>query len=152
MQLKSLKIYSDGGARGNPGPASSAFVVFLDGKIIHREAHYLGIKTNNEAEYSGICQALDWVKKYELNGDISLVNFFLDSELVAKQLSGEYKVKNENLKKYFLTAKKSEKELLKNIFYTPIAREKNKVADKMVNEELDRFLNLNPNEKRQNFT
>ncbi len=148
MQQVLLAIYSDGGARGNPGPAACAYVVFLKGKIIEKDAKFLGTKTNNEAEYSGVLLALEWVKKYSINDKLEFVNFFLDSELVAKQLSGIYKVKNENLKNYFLAVKKIEKEVLAKIIYTPVAREKNKIADRMVNEEMDRFLNSGSDEKR----
>lgn len=126
-------IYCDGGARGNPGPAACAFVVYDDTKKhIFTGGKYLGETTNNQAEYSAVIEALKWVTTQ------SSITFFLDSELVVKQLKGEYKVKDENLK-----IKKEEIDKLivncrlkiKNFIHIP--RERNSVADKKVNQILD---------------
>lgn len=137
MTKKGLKIYSDGGARGNPGPAAAAFVAILEGKVIYKKSKYLGIKTNNFAEYSGVFMAFNWLtKENELKGDRAVV-FYLDSELVAKQLLGKYKVKNKTLKPFVSKIKKMENTLDLNISYEVVPRDKNKLADFLVNEVLN---------------
>ena len=142
MRKQIMKIYSDGGARGNPGPAASAFVVIENGKVIHKDASYLGERTNNEAEYEALLMALRWLNKNKESVAESRVRFFLDSELLVRQLNGNYKVKSKNLKPLFekalaLTQKLDNK---KFIF---IRREKNKLADSLVNLKIDEVLNKN---------
>ncbi|UAL07419.1 MAG: ribonuclease HI family protein [Candidatus Methanogranum gryphiswaldense] len=88
------QIFSDGGSRGNPGPAAYAIVVTKDGKIIHEHSEFLGIGTNNYAEYRGLIAGM--IKAIELGADD--VEFIMDSQLVIKQMTGEYKVKSENIK------------------------------------------------------
>lgn len=135
--MDSLKIYCDGGARGNPGPAAAAFVVEKDGKVIFKNSKYLGQTTNNIAEYNAVILALTWLRQNpELFPD-QVASFFLDSELVAKQLSGLYKIKNENLRNLFFTVRSLEKKIDKKISYTSVSRAKNKLADFLVNKTLD---------------
>src|SRR5260221_6356826 len=129
-----IKIFSDGGARGNPGPAACAFVVFDEEKLIHKENKYVGEETNNVEEYTGVLLAFNWLKK-NLKGEP--VNFFLDSELVVKQLNGIYKIRNKILLDIVIQIKEIEKELGVKINYKNVPREKNKLADKLVNNELD---------------
>ncbi|MFV1917086.1 MAG: ribonuclease HI family protein [Patescibacteria group bacterium] len=136
MATKSIKIYSDGGARGNPGPAAAAFVVISDGRVNYKKAKYLGEATNNVAEYCGVLMALDWLVKDKVVS-VKKIGFYLDSELVANQLSGNYKVKNENLKTLILKIKKLEEKSGINIVYKSVPRSKNKLADYLVNEVLD---------------
>ena len=88
-----LTIYSDGGSRGNPGHSAYAIVVTENGRIIHENSEYLGINTNNYAEYRGLIAGI--VKALELKADE--VEFVMDSELVIKQMNGEYKVKSGNI-------------------------------------------------------
>lgn len=138
---KELKIYSDGGARGNPGPGASAFVVEKEGRVIHREGKYLGKTTNNLAEYSGALMGVGWLEKNISDfKNIKKVNYFLDSELVVNQLSGKFKIKNENLRNLFYAIKEIEKRIPLKIFYHAIPREKNKLADLLVNKTLDENL------------
>ena len=133
-----LTIYCDGGARGNPGPAASAFAVEKDGKVIYKNAKYLGSATNNIAEYIAVTLALGWLSKSSsIESRVSSIELILDSELVAKQLSGLYKVKNQNLKKLFDTAKDLEEKIKIKISYSVVPRTKNKLADFLVNETLD---------------
>ena len=139
MSEEKLVIYSDGGARGNPGPAAAAFIINRNGRVIHSQAEYLGISTNNFAEYSGVLLALTWLKR-KPNKKGGIVKFFLDSELVANQLKGEYKIKNPKLKEVLLKIKKIEKELNYKIEYDAIPRTKNKIADHLVNKALDKKL------------
>lgn len=135
-----LIIHTDGGARGNPGPAASAFVAEHLGKIVFKGAKFLGKATNNAAEYQGIILALSWLSENQLNFSCNEIEIFLDSELVAKQVSGLFKIKNENLRSYFFAIKTLENKIGKKIFYKNIPREKNKIADLLVNKELDNYL------------
>lgn len=135
-------IYTDGGARGNPGPSASAFIVIRDGKIIYKHSNYLGIATNNEAEYKAVIAAGEWLQKNMPNG-IDLITFNLDSELVVSQLNRVYKVKSENLKPLYIKVKNTERIINTTTLYKAIPREKNRLADKLVNEELDLQSNVN---------
>lgn len=104
MKLR-LKVYSDGASRGNPGPSAIAFLILTeDGKILKRHSKYVGIKTNNQAEYEALISALEFSSK--LTGQE--VVCYLDSELVVKHLNGEYQVKNPNLKTLWLKIKELE--------------------------------------------
>ncbi len=133
-----MKVYCDGGARGNPGPGAVAFVVEKDGKVIFKNSKYLGQTTNNIAEYKAVILALQWLLGVSsIRYQASSIQVFLDSELVAKQLSGLYKIKNENLRNLFFTVKALEKKIDKKIFYTNVSRTKNKLADFLVNKTLD---------------
>jgi ribonuclease HI len=134
-----LIIHTDGGARGNPGPASCAFVAEHRGKIVSKNAKFLGKTTNNIAEYQGIIFALTWLVDNLSYFPVEVIKIFLDSELVAKQINGLFKIKNENLRNLFFTIKKLEKQTGKKIFYKNIPREKNRMADLLVNKELDKF-------------
>lgn len=136
MGEKALQLYCDGGARGNPGPAASAFVAVIDGRVLHKESKYLGKATNNIAEYKAMILGLSWLAKKGLAYQSAIIN--LDSELVAKQMSGSYKVKSAKLKELFAKAKKLESQLSLEISYKWSPRSKNRLADFLVNEELDR--------------
>lgn len=134
-----LVFYSDGGARGNPGPAACAFVVYDGGKIVHKASRFLGKSTNNFAEYQGVIYALTWLMgENTIAGSGSRVVFNLDSELVVKQLNGLYKVKNGVLRKLFLQVDSLIKKIGKKIIFKHIPRSKNKTADLLVNQELDK--------------
>jgi phosphoribosylglycinamide formyltransferase-1 len=130
---RSITIYTDGGSRGNPGPAAGAFVILnQDGKQICAGAKFLARATNNIAEYTGLITALE--KAVSLKAES--VKIFSDSELMVRQLNGEYKVKNEGLKKLFSQSFKLLKKF-KNWQISHIRREKNKTADTLVNRALD---------------
>src|SRR5271155_4336517 len=93
--MNKLIIYTDGGARGNPGPAAIGFVIYdAAGKVLKKFKHYIGITTNNQAEYRALIAALDQA------GDLGFkhASCHLDSELVVKQLNGKYKIKEPGLK------------------------------------------------------
>jgi len=131
---KKLKIYTDGGARGNPGPAAFGVVIEdKDGKIVGKFSKYLGETTNNQAEYQAIHFALEKAKEM----GASEVELFSDSELIVNQLNQDYKIKNEELGKWFLKIWNLRAEIGK-VSFTHIRREKNKMADKLVNLELDK--------------
>jgi ribonuclease HI len=130
-------LYSDGGARGNPGPAGIGFVlyeIFSDGtkKIGAEHAEYIGEATNNVAEYKAI---LAGVKKAKALG-IKELSCFLDSELVAKQLSQKYKIKDPDLGKLFVQVWNLMIGFTK-ITFQHIPREENKEADRLVNRAID---------------
>lgn len=126
-------VYTDGGSRGNPGPSASGFVIFsLDGELLFEGGKYLGITTNNQAEYQAVKLGLE--KALELHAQV--VSFRLDSQLVANQLTGVYQVKNRDL----WPIHESIKELItkfKKVTFTHVKREFNKDADGMVNKILD---------------
>ena len=129
-----IRIFCDGGARGNPGPAAWAFVVELDKKIIHKASDFIGRATNNVAEYRALTAALSWLS---LNLPKTDAQIILDSELVVKQMSGIFKIKNENLRNYFFEAKDLEKKIGAGISYKAVTRNKNILADFLVNKTLD---------------
>ncbi|HET7099486.1 MAG TPA: ribonuclease HI family protein [Patescibacteria group bacterium] len=137
MNDNSLVIHTDGGSRGNPGPAASAFVVENNGKKIFEGSKYLGKTTNNVAEYQGVIIALDWLlSSKEIN--VSSITFILDSELIVKQINGSYKVKDENLKKLYIEVKSLIGKIDQKIIFKNVLRNENKEADFLVNMELDR--------------
>jgi len=134
MSDKKLIIYTDGGARGNPGPSGIGVVVYNEQKELVREySDFLGIATNNQAEYKAVILALK--KAQELGGEE--LHFYLDSELVVKQLRGEYKVKNKDLASLFLEIHNLAINFRK-ISYTHVRRELNKEADRLANEAMDK--------------
>lgn len=130
--MSRFALFTDGGARGNPGPAASGAVLYEGGKVLARIGKYLGVNTNNQAEYTAIVIGLE--KALELG--IEDLSCFLDSELAVKQLRLEYKVKNKGLAPLFLKVWNLSKKF-KHISFQHVPREKNKEADKVVNEVLD---------------
>ena len=131
-----LVINCDGGSRGNPGPAASAFVAYRDGQEIFSQGKFLGVATNNVAEYTAVLLALEWLAN-NLQFKIYNLQIILDSELVVRQLNGEYKIKNKKLQELALEIKNIEKSTSAKIFYSHVARDKNKMADQLVNTTLD---------------
>ena len=126
-------LYADGGSRGNPGPSAAGFVVQdLDGSVIKSWNKYLGITTNNQAEYHACVEWMEWCLRH----GITTLNVYLDSMLVVNQLKGVYKVKNRDLWTLYETAMKLQKSF-KKISITHVPRELNKRADKQVNIALD---------------
>jgi ribonuclease HI len=138
MENDEIIIHTDGGARGNPGPAACAFVAELSGKTIGKKSLFLGVSTNNCAEYQGVLLALNWLNENRKNFSAGVVTFYLDSELVARQLSGKYKVKDKKLMELFIRAINLSTKIGLKINYRNIPRAENKNADLLVNEELDK--------------
>jgi len=126
-------LYTDGGARGNPGPGAIG-VVLMDeqGKIVYELSKYIGVCTNNEAEYTALWTGMQMAANREFKD----LKVFVDSELVAKQMQGEYKVKNGNLKKLHEKVKRLVTSFAQ-VSFTHIKREANKKADALVNAALD---------------
>jgi len=139
MNIDVYTIYTDGGSRGNPGPAASGYVI--EGPDIRRteQGHYLGVETNNVAEYSAAIFALNKLKSLIGAGHASSahVRVMADSELLVRQVNGEYKVRDAGLKKLFVDLYNARQDFAK-VTFTHVRREHNKDADRMVNEALDR--------------
>lgn len=134
--MKKLIIFTDGGARGNPGPsACGVYIMDEQGNVVKEHGRYLGIQTNNYAEYTGIIDALTHAQ--ELGAEE--VEMFMDSELAVKQLNGEYRVRNPGLAVLFMKVHNL-RLAFRKVTFAHVRREKNKEADRMVNEALDRHL------------
>lgn len=136
---KRLVVFVDGGARGNPGPAAVGFIIKnSSGEIIHRQGKYIGETTNNVAEYQAVIEALKWINA-NLKKQSLRVEFFLDSKLVVNQLNGIFKVKEIKMRNLVVRVRQLERELGGNISYQLIPREKNFLADSLVNQSLDKM-------------
>jgi ribonuclease HI len=127
------QIYSDGACRGNPGPSGIGAVILNDkGKVVHEISKYIGVVTNNVAEYEALLEALDYCVKKKL----SPVEILADSQLMIRQLSGQYKVKHPNMIPLHQKAKEYIVNL-KVIGFTHVLREFNKRADELANAGID---------------
>ncbi len=128
-----VRLFTDGGARGNPGPAAYAFVLEAeDGTVLAAEGHAIGVATNNVAEYSALVAGLERALELGLD-DIEVVS---DSELLVKQMTGAYRVKNDALRALSLEAAGLARRL-RRVSYKAVRREHNELADRLVNEALD---------------
>lgn len=132
MKYQKLQIYTDGGARGNPGPGGVGVVIWSGNELVGRYKKYIGVATNNQAEYKAVILALEEAKKLGAKE----LEFFLDSELVVKQINREYKVKDKDLAPLFVQVWNLSLGF-KKVTFQHIPREKNKEADKLVNEAID---------------
>jgi probable phosphoglycerate mutase len=131
-------IEADGGSRGNPGPAAYGCLIkdFETGKVLFEEGKYLGITTNNVAEYSGLVAAL--VEANKLN-PLAEIEVRMDSKLAVEQMSGNWKIKHENMKDLAIKARNAFSPEL--VTYVWVPREQNKHADKLLNIALDLEIN-----------
>lgn len=128
-----LIIYSDGGSRGNPGPAALGFLIQnQSGGTLFKEGRFIGITTNNTAEYQAVTAALTKALQFKSREVVC----YLDSELVVKQLNGQYRVKNPRIIVYYNNLKKIIS-LFSKVQFKHIPREKNHEADRLVNQTLD---------------
>jgi ribonuclease HI len=127
------RLYTDGGARGNPGPAASAYVLETDdGTVLEARGETIGVATNNVAEYRALVAGL--ARALELGvGELDVVS---DSELLVKQMNGEYRVKNAALVELSLQAARLAREIGR-VRYRAVRRTENELADQLVNEALD---------------
>jgi len=127
------RLSTDGGARGNPGPAAYAYVLEAeDGTVLAAHGEAIGVATNNVAEYSALVAGLE--KAIEVG--VSELEVVSDSELMVKQMRGEYRVKNEALRDLSVRASRLARDV-GSVTYTAVRREQNKLADQLVNEALD---------------
>lgn len=131
-----LKINTDGGSRGNPGPAAIGIVIKDESqKLIHQFGKTIGTATNNIAEYQAVIAALNWLNQKNLS--LESIHFFLDSTLVVNQLNGLWKVKDPNLRQKVIKIRQLEAPLKTKITYQAIPREKNFEPDALLNQALD---------------
>jgi ribonuclease HI len=130
-----MMIFSDGGARGNPGPAAIAFVILSsEGKVLMTDSRFIGSHTNNQAEYEALIAAIE--SAIELNAEEAICH--LDSELVTKQVTGEYRVKNSELRKLWNKVRELIRRFKKVSFISvPRSNIYIQKADALVNEALD---------------
>ena len=127
------RLSTDGGSRGNPGPAAYGYVLEAeDGTVLDARGEAIGKATNNVAEYRGLLAGLEAA----LERGVEEVEVVSDSELLVKQMRGEYKVKNETLRE-LVDAAEALARRLKRVRYTAVRREHNELADRLVNEALD---------------
>jgi len=132
-----ISAHCDGGARGNPGPAGyGAFIQSADGSVLAELSEFLGIRTNNFAEYSGLLGCL----QFALDRGYPRLRVVSDSELMVKQIQGKYKVKSPDLKPLYDEARRRIAKLEK-FEITHALRHKNKDADRLANEAMDRGMN-----------
>jgi ribonuclease HI len=128
------RLFTDGGSRGNPGPAAYAFVLEAeDGTVLDARGEAIGVATNNVAEYSALVAGLERAVEVGVD-ELEVVS---DSELMVKQMRGEYKVKNRALQDLFLDASRLGRKI-RRVTYTAVRREHNELADSLVNDALDR--------------
>jgi ribonuclease HI len=130
-----LEVYTDGAARGNPGHAAYAYILVEKGVVVHEEAGYVGVATNNTAEYLAVIHALDAAAEWT-DADVSV---YSDSQLVVRQMNGEYRVNKEHLRK-LKTAALDRACLFKSVHFVSVPRTNPLIvrADRLCNEELDR--------------
>ena len=127
------RLYTDGGARGNPGPAAFAYVLeAADGTVLAAHSEAIGVATNNVAEYRALVEGL----RKAVETGVDELQVVSDSDLVIKQMRGEYRVKNRALQDLFLEASRLARDL-RSVAYMAVRREQNELADRLVNEALD---------------
>ena len=127
------RLFTDGGSRGNPGPAAYGFVLEAeDGTVIDARGEAIGTATNNVAEYAALVAGLERA----LEAGVVELEVVSDSELLVKQMRGEYRVKNKALQDLFLDASRVARKI-DRVTYTAVRREHNELADSLVNEALD---------------
>lgn len=140
MNHTKIIAYTDGGARGNPGIAGSgAYVTYADGHVIKEAHRALGVKTNNFAEYEAVVLALEEIKKFfgkDKLKDLG-IEIRMDSELVQRQLTGQYRVKDKTLQQQFMKVTNLIREGFPEIKFTHVRREQNKDADRLSNVAMD---------------
>lgn len=129
-----ISIYTDAGARGNPGPAAIAVLIFREGRLVKQHGEYIGSATNNQAEYQAVIKALELAQSLGAKE----LKIFTDSELICRQIKGSYKVKDSKLKPLYEMAKNLEKGFQK-VEWGSVPRENPNIrrADRLVNRVLD---------------
>lgn len=134
MNMKKATLHTDGGARGNPGPAGIGYVLKIEGGKTIDYGDYIGERTNNYAEYMALIRGLEKAKAAKVTD----ITCYLDSELVVKQLKGEYRVRHQDLSPLYQQVLQLRK-AFSHISFHHIRREKNAKADKLVNDAIDKF-------------
>ena len=135
-----LKVFTDGGSKGNPGPSSIGGVGYINGKKIFEFKKSIGVATNNDAEYQALIKALEIINpKSQIINKLKILNFkkiefYSDSRLMVNQVKGLFKIKNGRIREYVLKIRGLEREVNLPITYSYVPREQNVEADKLVNE------------------
>jgi ribonuclease HI len=137
---QNLTINTDGGSRGNPGPAAIGAHASVNQETIFQLSEKIGHATNNTAEYTAVIKSLEYLLLHQIK--VISINFILDSELVVRQLNGQYKIKDANLINLNIQIRRliselKNQSLLEKIIFTHVRREQNKIADFLVNRALD---------------
>jgi len=133
-----VSIYTDGGSRGNPGPSGFGVAVYDDSKkVIAQISKFVGIKTNNEAEYLAFLDAILWVKDNLNNYEISSLDFYSDSQLLVRQMQGKYKVKAPTILPLYREAVSLLSKINISYNFHEIPRELNSLADSLANRAMD---------------
>ncbi len=134
-----LTVYTDGGSLNNPGQAAYAYIIYKDGVLFTSFSERIGIASNNVAEYAGLIHSLekilDLIKNKGLQ-TVEKINIYTDSNLMASQLNGLYKVKNARIREFVLRVRILESQIAVPIAYNHIYREKNQLADSLVKKAL----------------
>jgi len=133
-----LQIYTDGGSKGNPGPASIGVAYFLNGVKVDTYREDIGHATNNEAEYTALVRALELVQSRKVHKvhKVDKIQVFSDSRLMVNQVNGIFKVKEARLREFIFKIRSLETEIGLPISYKDIPREQNTVADDLVNNKV----------------
>lgn len=132
-----LKIFTDGGSKGNPGPAAIGVVIYdasVEGKELLKYREDIGVKTNNEAEYTAVIRALELVLEKFSPRNPQRIDFYADSQLLVRQLNGEYKIKTAHIRDLIFKIRVLESQLRIPIYFHHVMREKNMLADALVND------------------
>lgn len=136
--MNKVQIFTDGGSRGNPGPAGIGVqVIDSHQKVVFTAAEYIGRATNNEAEYKAFLKSLEWLQEYIKTETVERVEWFLDSKLVVEQIQKNWKIKDARMRKFAQQSWKILEEIKVDYTMTHVRREKNKAADALVNQALD---------------
>ncbi len=135
--MQHITVFTDGGARGNPGPAAiGAYFLTDTGEVLAELSEYIGEATNNVAEYTAVQRSLEHLQELYADTRQLQVDFKLDSQLVERQLNGVYKIKDANLRTY-AEAIRALADQFANVCYAHVPRSENKEADRLVNQALD---------------
>ncbi len=135
-----IQIFTDGGSRGNPGPAGiGVYIVDEKGNELYKLGQRIGVTTNNVAEYKAVIAALTWLTEHPDQLSDPIV-FLMDSLLIASQITGVYRAKDPNMASFLATVRELERRIPRLLTYKHIPREQNKQADKLVNLALDNLL------------
>ncbi len=132
-----LTIFTDGGSLNNPGKAASAYLIYQGKTLLHKDAKYLGIASNNVAEYTALILALQKVKELTRQNKITSITCYADSKLMVSQLTGAYKIKHPDMKRLAAQIKLLEMEIGMVPAYRHVMRENNTEADALVKSILE---------------
>ena len=134
-----LKIFTDGGSRGNPGIAGGGVIAKDGDNIVFEKSIFFGQKTNNESEYLAFIAAAEWLVKYSLKNNVSSADFFLDSKLVVEQINKNWKIKEPRLRELANQAWNELNSLSYSYKINHVLRDKNSEADALANQAMDAY-------------